>query len=313
MRPVTRAMAQRRAPKESVRSYWLEECQLLNGDYGDESPPLYLTLPGDEGLDVKMLMEAGLLDATDIGGIALHHQRKVVAVESSPTAVLNLQETLPGLKIFEMQIQSLVRGPSPLRWPESADEVRACRALVTNLDFTASLGRADNGPLSFPVFATISKIAQLHAVAPTVQRWTLLLTLNAQVSWPAADWTAVLDLVRANLHEVADFRHAGVGMLGDEIVDCLEAGRYDDLQLGDEPLSRSLVQAFVPKRIADIGRAQGWRTMTRRNLSYEGTGLSAGMVSWVIRFETDPRAATDPQAVYRESVASVLANVERLA
>lgn len=313
LRPITSAMAERRAPKEAVRTYWLEECHLLNGDYRDDSPPLYLTLPGDEGIDVKMLISAGLLDATDLGGIALHHQRKVVAVESSPTAVLNLQDVLPGLKIFEMQVQALVRGPSPIRWPESPDEIRACRSLVANLDFTSSLGRATDGPLAFPVMSIISKMAQLHALPPVVRRWTLLLTLNAEIAWSPEEWVPVLDFLRANLREVPDFRDASVGLLGDGLIGAIEAGQYSDVDLAHDDVSRSLLQSFVPKKIADIGRVHGWRTITRRNLSYDGAGRSAGMVSWVIRFEADPRSATDPQLVYRESVSTVLANVERLA
>jgi hypothetical protein len=200
-----------------------------------------------------------------------------------------------------------------LHWPDSADEIRACRALVANLDFTSSIGRTKDGHLDFPVFAIIGKIARLHAETPVVERWCLLLTLNAAVEWPDVDWEAVLDFVRANLSEVSDFREAGVRLLGDSTVEAIEARAYDELPRDNIELARLILQAFVPKKIADIGRSQGWRTETRKNLSYPGAGLSAGLVSWIIRFRWDPRAMTDPQGVYRESVSTVLQHVESLA
>ncbi len=63
--------------------------------------------------------------------------------------------------------------------------------------------------------------------------------------------------------------------------------------------------AFVPKRIADLVRTQGWRVETVHNIAYGGSG-HASMVTWVLRFHWDLRVTSTPDAVYRDSVRSVL-------
>ena len=88
-RPVDRAMAQTRAEKQTMRKLW---AQLVRRVAGFSVPPaFYLTLPGANGLDIKELIDQGLITATEVGGIHGSDQDKLLAVEASPAAVLQLQ------------------------------------------------------------------------------------------------------------------------------------------------------------------------------------------------------------------------------
>lgn len=69
--------------------------------------------------------------------------------------------------------------------------------------------------------------------------------------------------------------------------------------------------AFVPKKIADLVRTQHWRIETECNLCYGQPG-NAPMVTWILHFRHDPRAAGIPDAVYIETVNRVLASAGRI-
>jgi hypothetical protein len=293
----------------------MDECAYHNPNFRVGAEPLYLTLPGSQGLDIKLLIETGLIDSTEVGGIALHHLQKVVAVESGPQAVEHLQGEIPGLWILETNVKNLIRGHSPLTWPDTADERRACRSLVVNLDFNASVGEPEGEhSLDLPVLKTIAKIVQMHAIDPAVPEWTLLLTLNSFTAWQAQTWVALISVIHENLREVPSFRSAALTFLGPQIVSDIESGVDPGPTVpAHNDLRRSLLMAFIPKRVADVARLHGWAVDIRRNVAYPGGGPETTMLSWVIRFRWDQRAAEAPIETYRASVATVLAHVELLA
>lgn len=71
-------------------------------------------------------------------------------------------------------------------------------------------------------------------------------------------------------------------------------------------MQQKVLMAFVPKKIADLVRPQMWRLDTKVNLRYGQLG-HAPMVTWIINFNFDNRAAGRPDAVYLDSVNGILA------
>lgn len=126
-------MAESRAEKVAVRNLWIESLSEADLMTRPEDSPLYLTLPGREGADVRLLADRGLVQLNEVGGVAIDDAGKVVAVERNSEAVLELQSRFPGLKIFDQPIENLLHSINPVAWPTGRDRVW-CRAKVVNLD-----------------------------------------------------------------------------------------------------------------------------------------------------------------------------------
>jgi hypothetical protein len=310
MRRVNGAMDARRPAKSAIRRLWLDALrQCLTANQSTEIP-LYLTLPGREGLDIEMLSEAGIVERTEVNGIAKDDQWKVIAVESSTEAVINLQTRFPGLKILSHAVDDLLRGASPIRWPTGEHE-RYCRARVVNLDLNRQLrGEATGGSVTFPVLGVIKKIAQLHAMPDPID-WWLLLTLHGDLDWSQEIARDVQEFLSENCDREPVFGQSVTRILGNHLAGRI-LGRsrvnFRDLKTEEKQLVLNL---FVPKKISALVQDQLWRIDTEWNLRYGGLS-QAPMVSWVMSFKRGHRASGRPDALYRENLRDVARKVAKI-
>ena len=291
-----------------MRDLWVAAAKNYEEKYRGESEPLYLTLSGGEGREIKRLTEEHLVGTTEVGGIATESQGKVVAVESSPLAVGQLQRRFPGLKILEIAVEALVRGEGLTQFPQG-DHEKCCRARIVNLDLNEVLkGVEREGALVFPVLSWITKFAQLHARFPR-RDWCLFLTLHGEIPWAAGIGEAVQEFLQENLQRAEAFRSATQRLLGHELYDRLAGAKVDNLSRLTREAQQKVLMVFVPKKIAQLVRDQGWRLKTTHNLRYGASPHQAPMVSWIIEFITDPKSSRKPEAVYLRSVNDALTNV----
>ena len=149
-RRVDDAMAADRPEKSTMRGLWVEEVQRLAG--GDTDVPLYLTMPGARGGDIQALIDAGIIDLTETNAVADPEKTRLVAVENSPQAIVELQRHFPGLKILQEPIESLLHSDKLTAWPEG-EHKKFFRARVVNFDLAVlSRGLHQTGPavVSYP-------------------------------------------------------------------------------------------------------------------------------------------------------------------
>lgn len=306
VRDVDEAMAAARPEKETVRKLWVEEVELADGSEPPEPVPLYLTMPGSQGGDIQALVDEGVIGLTETGAIADAELRRLVAVEHSPSAVVELQRRFPGLKILEQPLHSLLHSTSPITWPVGEHKT-LFRAQVINLDLQTPLaGEVENGQLAFPVLALIRKLATLHAVPPYVD-WTLCLTLHGEVAWTEESERLACEFLASNFDLDSDFSAQAREVLGEELhrAICEDPATVGvrDLTAADQ---QRVLMVLVPKRIAFDAHREGWSVDTVENLRYGGTHRRAPMVTWVLRFQWDARASTQPDAVYRDALERAL-------
>lgn len=308
LRPVDQAMNQERAEKLTIRSLWLEEVKSIAEQYPDSEVPWYLTLSGAEGRDIELLIEKGLISLTEVGSIDEKDQHKVVAVENSNKAVLQLQKKFVGLKIKEVQFRDLIRGEGMLRWPQGEDE-KYCRAHIVNLDLNSSLkGISDNGDVKFPILDWIRKLCQLHIESPR-NDWTLCLTLHGKVAWRKKVKEEVNRWMRQflleNLRREPDFARSCKEFFEEalykQISDCNEL----DFTALDRQDQQKVIMVMVPKIIAELVHSQGWSVSTERNLRYGGEGKHAPMVTWIVKFTWRGEATATPDARYKSALRDI--------
>ena len=307
-RPVDRAMNEERAEKLTIRSLWLEEVKSIAEQYPDSEVPWYLTLSGAEGRDIKLLIDEGLISLTEVGSIDEKDQHKVVAVESSDTAILQLQKKFVGLRIKQVSFESLIRGNDIFRWPEGEDE-EYCRAHIVNLDMNSPLkGISDNGGVKFPVLAWIRKLCQLHTRPPR-NDWTLCLTLRGEVAWRKEVKEEVNRWMRQflaeNLSREPDFARSCKEffeeVLYKQISDCNEL----DFTALDRQDQQKVIMVMVPKIITRLVHSEGWSVSTERNLRYGGDGKHAPMVTWIVKFTWSGEATATPDALYKSALKDI--------
>jgi hypothetical protein len=289
-----------RSEKAAMRNFWMETLEDYHQLYSDGL--LYVTLPGAQGYEFELMIERDLINLTEVHGIAVESMGRVAAIEASPRAVAELQEKFPGLKIYQNTFQGLVRGNGLLSYPTGEDK-DCCRARVINLDLNETLVSQDGA--SFPILLWIQKLGQLHAADPRID-WCLYLTLHGEVRWSANVSTNVGNFIRENFGRAEKFSAHARRILGDRLYDNIFAGVDIDMAALSREEQQNLLMTFVPKKIADLVRAQHWRLETKVNLRYGQPG-HAPMVSWIIHFRHDDRAAGTPEVVYLESVNGVLA------
>lgn len=302
-RPVDEAMVDERPEKIVVRQLWVEEARCYAEEFPDDAHPLYLTLPGGLGLDVKALVDEGLLELTETGAISEAHQFRVVGVEHNGLAVARLNRRFPGMKIIEMTIENLLGWQSPFSWPVGENR-RFCKARLVNLDLNGPLlGRPHLGGLEFPVMVAIDKLSRLHE-APQRLRWTLCLTLHATTPWSDHVAEQVQAFMVENLARDDEFRARCRETLGADF--CERLGFEEPVgfsALGREDQQRFLM-VFVPKKIAQMVHNRGWRIVTKHNLRY-GSPPRAPMATWVLEFLPDEAVIATPDAGYREALRGI--------
>ncbi len=311
-RSVDAAMAEERPEKHTIRGLWLELLQQIDRPDLEVPPPLYMTLSGALGMDIELLSARGLVKKTETGAVHPDHYHKFIAVESSPTAVLALQKKFPGLKILEVSFVNLVRSSSPTAWP-TGEHKDLCRARVINLDLNAGLvATEDQGQVVFPLLTVVRKLCQVHALPPQLD-WHLLLTIDGRINWTEEVGRAVQAFLAENFRREVEFADGSRGFLGKELYEQIDAIRVQDCGLLDSDNQQALLMLLVPKKIVQLVHDQGWRLVTLRNLRYGGTADRAPMVTWLLHFTWDPRATRTPDAVYRDSLKTVLNGAGRIA
>jgi hypothetical protein len=310
-RPIDAAMGEERPDKETMRQLWVDIVAAAEADA--EGPPLYLTLPGAQGLDVKRMVDAGLVRLAENGAIRAEDAWKVVAVESNNDAFLALKRRLPGLRVLNENIRGVLASTGPLTWPRGEHE-RWCRAHVVNLDLNSSLRceRDEQKGLIFPTMQLIWKLARLHLKEPALD-WVLCLTVAAQIDWAPDDCEFVQRFLRENFNREKRFASDCRAFLGNDLFGALSAQEPLDMNALALSEQQAILMVFVPKKIVTETYTQGWRITTMHNVRYGGRGGSQRMASWIFRFAREPRVTAEPQAVYSECLADALAGVGTIA
>jgi hypothetical protein len=286
----------------------MEEVRKFQG-VSDQSVPLYLTLPGAEGTDIDSLVTAGIISLTSVHGIASADIWKIAAVESSPGAILKLQQKFPGLKIIEQPIQSLIRGDSPTKWPDNREHEALCRARVINLDINEPLvATRAGGRIIYPLLERIQKFAMLHTLSTPLD-WTLLLTIHGEINWDEATSRSAQEFIGENCSREPAFRSGLVKFWGEDLVESFENIGVKSLSGLSAERQQRFLMAFVPKKIASLVHQQSWRVETLWNYGYGGRQREAPMTTWAMAFFIDERASSKPDALYRESLRTVLRQV----
>src|SRR5438128_8562239 len=173
-RGVDRAMAAERPEKATMRSLWVEEVCRADSAGATDRVPLYVTLPGAHGRDIQALVDRGVLALSETGAVGDIADMRVVAIERSANALVELGKRFPGLKILDQSLEALLHSTGSFKWPRG-EHHQLFRAQVINLDLDEPLkAPTQEGQLSFPSLALIRKDATIHADTPCVE-WTLCL------------------------------------------------------------------------------------------------------------------------------------------
>lgn len=312
-RKIDVAMAEERLAKSTVRQFWLEQALFFDREYPDDDVPLYLTLSGAEGRDIKLLAENDVIELTEIGGIAAESQQRVVAIEMNPQAVLSLQKELPGLQIIEQNFANMIAGESLLSFPTNQRDINGCCAKIINLDLQGPLNcRNEKGGLVFPLFNWIEKVSRLHAAKKAEEDWCLCLTLNSSINQPDLLGVYIQDFLKENYRSSLTFKDSCGDLLGDMIQDAILSDTPLDLTQLSAEEKQKILMIFVPKKISRIVHGHNWHVKTLQNYYYGGTEGQAPMVTWVLFFEWDQRAAAAPETVYIESLDRILSSAGQI-
>jgi hypothetical protein len=297
-------MDDERPEKRAVRELWVEEAVQSEIRFPEDEEPLYLTLCGAHGRDISELIDRGLVTLTETNSISNEDKFKIIAVESSPLAVLELQRRYPGLKILETNFQNIIRGPDPFTWPNREEE-SYCRARVINLDLNSSLAaRVREGEVFFPILAWIAKLGRLHATPPR-RDWSLCLTLHGQIEWSTEVCIFVQRFLAENFTREERFAAACKHVLGQDLCGRISQDPVLDFSGLSREAQQQLLMTFVPKLITQLVLNQGWLVDTERNLRYGAPG-HAPMVTWVVRFQWSAAALETPDQSYRVALAGIL-------
>lgn len=308
-RAIDIAMADRRLAKDTVRTLWMEQAKKYHKEDDSDDVPLYLTLSGAEAHDIRLLADNNLINLTETGGIAIDSISRVVAIEKDQPSALNLQRLLPGLQIVTQNVSNLISGDSLINFPQNPKHVRFCCSKIVNLDLTCSLEiKSDDGNVKFPIISWIEKISLLHAEKRPQKDWCLLLTLNGTINPSHNMDHFVKEFLQDNYRQSEEFRDSCSRFLGESLQQKLledSAIQLSSLQREDQ---MKVLMIIVPKKISQVVHRQNWNVNTLWNLRYGGNDKQAPMVTWVLNFSWDSRASVTPNAVYIESLKSILSS-----
>lgn len=296
-------MAAERPAKDVVREMWISKLRGAMELRIDGDQPVLLTLAGAEGHDIQRMIDRGLIETTEVGGIAAHDQNVVVAVENSPTAILALQRKFPGLRIRQSLFSGMLAGDSRIRYPNGKDQTY-CRAQVVNLDLNQSLvPRENHGSRYFPIIRWIEKLSELHSVPPI--DWTLCLTLHGQIHWDANTSDEAQRFYRENVDRSPELESQLTVLLGQEIHSGIMADTAFDMSSIDRAVQQKILMLMVPKYIVRSVTSAGWRVSTSANLRYGGSS-HAPMVTWIFDFQWDDMSVSEPDTLYKQCVGDIL-------
>lgn len=309
-RPVDEAMDALRPEKVFIRGLWAEEVESVARMYPESRVPWFLTLPGKDGLDIKDLIDRGIIGLSENRSIGEDYLDKIVAVERSTSAVIHLNRQFAGLNIRQVDFSNLVRGEGKLSWPEGKD-IGYCRARVINLDLHSPLKAViSDNEIIFPLFEWVRKLCRIHSVEERIP-WTLCLTLHAEFSWSEAIsqriTTLIRNFVQDNKQQVPEFEVPYNEFIGDQLF-ATQAGEELDLGQIEMGLERRFIMVIVPKFIASIALEDGWTVETAYNLQYRGAG-GAPMATWILRFSWQEDLATRRHQNYTQSLESIFSRI----
>jgi hypothetical protein len=300
-------MEEERGEKRLMRELWVQEAQEYINNHPTDEGTIYLTLSGAQGRDIRLFVDHGVLRLTESGSVATEEQGKVVAVESNPQAVLELQRRFPGLKIINKDVQSLLGGLEPFSWPSSDDKPH-CRARVVNLDLNGGLkAEKVQGQIRFPVVTWIEKLARLHARAPR-RDWTLCLTLHGELHWDSETCNFVQQFLCDNFEREPRFAESCRSLFGTDTYDSIDSDNSVNFSTLSSDTQQQVLMVVVPKLITQHVQNQGWRVHTEHNLRYGG-GEHARMVTWVVRFTWDADTLAAPDAAHRQALTGIFHSV----
>jgi hypothetical protein len=303
-RPIDEVMVADRPDKDAVRRGWIADVVARRHE-ARPTEPLYLTLPGRAGHEIRMLIEAGVLRTAETGAIHQDDLGLVVAVEKDSDAVLALKQDFPGLRVLRRPVLDLMASDNSFSLGP-ADERYLCRSTVMNLDFNSKPKIVmRDGQLVIRELVVIEKLAIHHGESEHIN-WTLFLTFNAMADLSQDAIGAMLHFLKANMDIEETFADHCRSKLNRKIQAAIEV-QDAALALTHEDVQQ-LLMAYIPKKIAHMTHTK-WRILTRRNYCYGGHDDSAYMVTFAMDFVWDTRGSID---VYKESVKMVLENAVKI-
>lgn len=300
-------MLEERPAKTTIRAQWLQIIKEYE-KYWSPDEVLYTTLCGAEALDIRMMMAGGLIKVTEVGGIADSDKGKVVAVEAGLDALAQLRQSIPGLRVIDQRIDSIVGGNNdPNNFPGKKKR-DAARARVINLDFNCSLTLDHDVRRGFahPNLETVRKLAALHGNPDIRDPWCLLLTFQAEITWSISTQREVFRYLSGNASEHHGFGSQLRSLYGDELFDLITGGQPFDISKHTRQTQQLLLSAFVAKRVVHLASTSGWKVRTRANWRYGGEDSTAPMCTWMFDFIWDVRGDSNSHAVYQDSLSCVL-------
>lgn len=308
-RPIDAALSQDRPAKRTVRRLWLDEVNQYTANEG----PLYLTLPGAEGKDIELLIEAGIVSTTDTGAISAADIGKIVAVESNSEAVLSLQRKYPGLRIHDSPLENVMNGAGPFAWPPRNVQ-EDMRARVINIDLDKSLKAEFNGNVSFPLIRIIKKISQLHRERPNgdpPQPWSLCITINSTTNWPDAAINFFFRFLAENCESHPAFREGAIAALGNALVDRIMTDHTTlTLRALERDQQERLLCIFLPKLILSELNDHHWDAQRCYSLGYGGNGDQAAMTTVTLRLDVSNVAV--PSQRYASNILRIFPGLGRI-
>lgn len=308
-RSIDSAMNSKRPQKQSVRKMWLDEIKDIDKKYSDSEYPLYLTLPGAEGYDIQMLIDQGLINLTESKSISEKHLKKIIAVESSNKAILNLQKKFPGLRIEKQNLQNILKGSGLESWPKGKEKNIFCSHIV-NLDFDSSI-KYDykNGAITFKELEWIYKICLIRS-NKGLKKWKLFLTFNASISnWDENVFNYIKNFIHENIKNEKEFSDQCKVLFGEKLFYVFNSeNKIEDYEFNHEDCQKILM-IFVPKFLSNKLHINGWTLKTKINLYYGGLSETAPMVTWIINFNYDEKKLSTPKLIYKESILSIFDKV----
>ncbi len=291
-----------------MRVLWADAYERIKDARPNPAPqPRLLTMPGVQAGDIQVLIDRGLVEVTESKAIAVDELRNIAALESNLAAIAALKNRFPGMRIIRDTVANALHSEAGSIYP-AGDRRQLLRADMVNLDLNQPLvARFTGMQLEFPVLRHVQKLGQLHADNPRVN-WTLCLTLHGEVHWDTNAREAVCRFLAENCAREPAFADAMRALLGEDASNAIVEVRPDDLPLDEVEIQQTLLMVCVPKRILSDVHTQGWALNCRHNARYGGADMKAPMVSWVIDFVEDPRGSSEPDALYRDCLGSVLDN-----
>lgn len=287
--PVHLAMDSERPAKQVVRSWWVQLAAERIDEARSSGRPLYLTLPGG-GHDIRALLDAGVIERNESGGIADGDRDLVIAIERNAMAATVIRQQFPNITTHPVPVSDFLAGDNAVTYPEGRRRKHA-RAALVNLDLNGSYSVDEDG--SNVELRWITKFAHLHGRsgdAPACS-WVLCLTLNA--SRVDGDAGRVDDQVGFLLEQAT---HSPVlSALISDLAPWVRAPKYRFSQESDSSRIQRLLMLLVPVKLATLFPSLGWRvTCLRVGLYGHDSEETAPMVTFVIGVDPSATSVSRP-------------------